>query len=263
MKRKKGRPIGSGKVVKVFKPQLVKMDDLSFDKGLFVPMKTNKKIDLLFSSEGGVMKGCNVAVIGDPGVGKSTVMLDVISELAKNGSKTLFISGEMNSIDMFGYVKRYPKFGQLPILFLGDYLENDPIVILKSTLSEGFDCVLIDSMAEVCTAIVDYHGGTMKSAESKLLALFETHNKAENREKRNTTFLIIQQVTKTGQFAGSNRFKHMLTGMAEIRYGLVGRYIEFSKNRRGGDMDRLYFSLDQKNNVGWLYTEPKNSGDDV
>tara|TARA_R110000796_G_scaffold236707_1_gene356310 strand:+ start:1163 stop:1987 length:825 start_codon:yes stop_codon:yes gene_type:complete len=263
MKRKKGRPVGSGKVVKVFKPQLVKMDDLSFDKGLFVPMKTNTKIDRLFSSEGGVMKGCNVAVIGDPGVGKSTVMLDVISELAKNGSKTLFISGEMNSIDMFGYVKRYPKFGQLPILFLGDYLENDPIVILKSTLSEGFDCVLIDSMAEVCTAIVDYHGGTMKSAESKLLALFETHNKAENREKRNTTFLIIQQVTKTGQFAGSNRFKHMLTGMAEIRYGLVGRYIEFSKNRRGGDMDRLYFSLDQKNNVGWLYTEPKNSGDDA
>ena len=51
--------------------------------------------------------------------------------------------------------------------------------------------------------------------------------------------------------------------MAEIRFGMNGRYIEFSKNRRGGDMDRLYFSLDQKNNVGWLYTEPKNSGDDA
>jgi DNA repair protein RadA/Sms len=261
--KKRGRPVGSGKVVKKFKPELVKMSSVKFDEGLFVPMRTNRKIDQLFSSEGGVMKGCNYAIIGDPGVGKSTVMLDVLSELNKGGSKTMFISGEMTSIDLYGYVKRYPKFGDLPILFLGDYHDHDPIAVIKSALHEGFDCVLIDSMAEVCTAVVDYHGGTMKAAESKILTLLETHNKAENKEERNTTFLIIQQVTKSGQFAGSNRFKHMLTGMAEIRFGMNGRFIEFSKNRRGGQMDRLYFSLDQMENVGWLYTEPKNQSDDA
>ena len=180
------------------------------------------------------MKGTNFAFIGDPGVGKSTVMLDVIADLQKKKNKVLFISGEMNSIDMYGYVKRFPKFGKLPILFLGDYIEKDPIVIIKSVLSEGYDVVLIDSMAEVCTNIVDFHGGTFKSAETKVLNLLEKHNKGENREKKNTTFLIIQQVTKTGNFAGSNRFKHMLTGMAEMRYCENGRHISFSKNRRGG-----------------------------
>ena len=95
------------------------MDNLSFDKNLFVPMKTGKKIDSLLSSEGGLMKGTNFAFVGDPGVGKSTVMLDVLADLQSKGQKCLFISGEMTSIDMFGYVKRYPKFGQLDILFMG------------------------------------------------------------------------------------------------------------------------------------------------
>ena len=166
---KRGRPpkkqILPGIKVNKFTPKLVKMDNLSFNEDLFIPMKTNKKIDALLSSEGGLMKGTNFAFIGDPGVGKTTVMLDILADLQKKGQKVLFISGEMNSIDMYGYVKRFPKFGQVPILFLGDYIEKDPVVILKSVLSEGFDVVLIDSMAEVCTNIVDFNGGTNKSAE--------------------------------------------------------------------------------------------------
>ena len=164
----------------------------------------------------------------------------------------------MTSIDMFGYVKRFPKFGRLPILFMGDYIENDPLAILKSALSEGFDVVLIDSMAEVCTSIVDFHGGTNKNAESMVLNLLEKHNKAENKEKRNTTFLIIQQVTKAGELAGSNRFKHALTAVGHIKFEADGRCVWFSKNRRGGQMDKLFFSLDAGKNVSWLYTEPMN-----
>jgi len=262
-KVKRGRPakkqILQGIKINKWKPELVKMDDLSFNKDLFIPMKTGKKIDSLLSSEGGLMKGTNFAFIGDPGVGKTTVMLDVLADLQAKGQKVLFISGEMNSIDMHGYVKRFPKFGQVPILFLGDYVEKDPMVILKSVLSEGFDVVLIDSMAEVCVSIVDFHGGTNKNAETKVLNILEIHNKAKNRDNKNTTFLIIQQVTKGGEFAGSNRFKHMLTGMAEMRFAEDGRYLSFSKNRRGGEMNTLYFSLLQQNDVAWLRTEAMNS----
>ena len=264
-KIKRGRPVGStkkkrlsGKVVKTWKPQTVLMDDLSFNKDLFIPMPTGKRIDNLLSSEGGLMKGCNFAFIGDPGVGKTTVILDILADLQNKGQKVLFISGEMNSIDMYGYVKRFPKFGQVPILFLGDYIEKDPITILKSVLSEGYDVVMIDSMAEVCTNIIDFHGGTGKNAESKVLNLLEEHNKGGNQENRNTTFLIIQQVTKAGKFAGSNRFKHMISGMAKLQFGENGRYISFSKNRRGGQMDRLYFSVETRDNVQWLHTEATN-----
>ena len=259
LKIKNKNKLVGGLEVKRFTPKLVKMDNLSFDKNLFVPMKTGKKIDSLLSSEGGLMKGTNFAFVGDPGVGKSTVMLDVLADLQANGQKCLFISGEMTSIDMFGYVKRFPKFGQLDILFLGDYIEKDPIVVLKSVLAQGFDVVLIDSMAEVCTNIVDFHGGTFKNAESQVLNLLEKHNKAENIAKKNTSFMIIQQVTKGGEFAGSNRFKHMLTGMGHMKFTEGSRVLFFSKNRRGGKMDKLHFSLDQKNHVGWLFTEAMNA----
>ena len=258
VKIKRGRPVGTGNV-KRFKPVVSTMADFKYDTSLFTPMPTGKKVDSLFSSEGGLMKGTNYAFVGDPGVGKTTVLLDMLADMQAKGQNVLFVSGEMNRIDMVGYVKRYPKFNNVPILFMGDYIENDPLVILESVLSEGYDVVFVDSFAEVAVAVVDYHGGTMKNAETKILNLLEKHNQAENRNKVNTAFMLIQQVTKGGNFAGSNRFKHMLTGMAHMKFDSDGgRAIFFSKNRRGGEMNKLFFSLNQANHVGWLFTEPLN-----
>ena len=239
----------------------VKMKDVKFDKALFTPMRTGKKIDKLFSSEGGLMRGTNYAIVGDPGAGKTTVAMDIVADLNSKGRKVLFISGEMNQIDMYGYVKRYPKFGEMDILFLGDYIEQDIQKVLEAALKPGYDGVLIDSMAEVCNAIADTAKGfvSVKKAETIMLNLLEEHNQAENDSKTNTAFLIIQQVTKAGNFAGSNRFKHMMTGMAHMKIVEDGRCFFFSKNRRGGQMDALYFTLSTKRNVGWLYTQPINN----
>jgi DNA repair protein RadA/Sms len=242
---------------KVMNLKTVKMSDLSFDPQLFRPMKSGRVIDAHFSSEGGLMKGTNYAIVGDPGIGKTTVMLDMLADLQEKGQKVLFISGEMNQIDMFGYVKRFPKFGQLPILFLGDYCEDNALDVVKSILSEGWDTVLIDSMAEIQNAVVDTTKGWMsgKKAETELLNLFEKHNMGENDSEINTSFLVIQQVTKGGEFAGSNRFKHMMTGMAHMKWTKEGdRTFFFSKNRRGGDMSIRVFNLSTPNRVGWMGT---------
>ena len=100
--------------------KVVKMRDIKFDESLFIPMQTGKVVDNLLSGNGGLMKGCNFAFVGDPGVGKSTVLLDILADLQKNGSNVLFVSGEMNRLDLYGYVQRFPKFKNLPILFLGE-----------------------------------------------------------------------------------------------------------------------------------------------
>ena len=239
------------------KVKTVKMEDLKFDSQLFRPMKSGRVIDAHFSSEGGLMKGTNYAIVGDPGIGKTTVMLDMLADLQAKGQKVLFISGEMNQIDMYGYVKRYPKFGQLPILFMGDYCDSNVLDVVKSVLTEGYDTVLIDSMAEIVNGVVDTAKGyySSKKAETDLLNLFEQHNMAENDTKTNTSFLVIQQVTKGGEFAGSNRFKHMMTGMAHMKWTKEGdRTFFFSKNRRGGDMSMRMFNLSTHNRVGWMGT---------
>lgn len=234
-----------------------KMKDINFDPSLFRPMRSGRVVDAHFSSQKGLMKGTNYAIVGDPGIGKTTVMLDMLADLQRKGKKVLFISGEMNQIDMFGYVKRYPKFGDVPILFMGDYTEENNLEVMENILSEGWDVVLIDSMAEVQNAVVDTHKGWMssKKAETELLNLFERHNLGENDSELNTAFLVIQQVTKGGEFAGSNRFKHMMTGMAHMKWTKEGeRTFFFSKNRRGGDMSVRLFSLQNRNRVGWLGT---------
>ena len=166
------------------------MKYLKFDPNLFRPMSTGRAIDAHFSSTRGIMRGTNYAIVGDPGVGKTTVMLDILADLHNRGQKVLFISGEMNSIDMYGYVKRYPKFGDLPILFMGDHCEENCLEVIEDVLIEGWDCVLIDSMAEIVNGVMDTTKGYMssKKAESEILNLFERHNKAENIKEINNLF---------------------------------------------------------------------------
>jgi len=244
----RGRPTKVKQINSNFNVELnlVKMKDVEFNDDLFIPTKTKTIVDSVLSTEGGLFPGTNTVVIGDPGVGKSTVLLDWLANMQSQGKKVLFISGEMNDIDMYGYVKRFPKFGKLPILFMQDY--NDcPKQAVEQVLKQGYDVVLMDSWAEVTAMVKDQMGWARNKVESWLLDLLEKQNKANNDANKNTAFICIQQMTKGGEFAGSNRIKHMTTAMAALRFDGRGsnaeRYLEFEKNRRGSVGDKIYFSL--------------------
>ena len=241
--------------------KLKEMRNIKFNKDLFVPMKTKTIVDSILSTEGGVFPGTNTVVIGDPGVGKSTVLLDWLANLGASGKKVLFISGEMNEIDMYGYVDRYPKFGKLPIMFMGDY-SDCPKEAVEQVIDQGYDVVLMDSWAEVTSMVQDQKNWARKKTESWLLDLLEKNNKAENQSNKNTAFVCIQQMTKQGEFAGSNRIKHMTTAMAQLRFDGRGydaeRYIEFSKNRRGGVGDKIFFSLSRGGKVDYSFETVEN-----
>jgi predicted ATP-dependent serine protease len=224
--------------------EIIKMDDQKFSPGLFEPMHTGKRIDEFFSTKIGIPRATNYLVVGDPGVGKSTVSMDIISDLQDRGSSVLFVSAEMTRIDLYDYVKRYPKFGRLPILFLGEYLDS-PRDVIESALEAGYDIVLIDSLTEVVEAVKESDGVPVTAAEKWIVDLMIRHNLGGNGKARNTTFLCIQQVTKGGVFVGSNRLKHNVTGMLELRFDEGGEksYMTFTKNRRGCVGVRMGFSL--------------------
>jgi DNA repair protein RadA/Sms len=254
----RGRPTKVKQINSNFNVELnlVKMQDVKFNDDLFIPMKTKSIVDSLLSSEGGLFPGTNTVVIGDPGVGKSTVLLDWLANMQAQGKKVLFISGEMNDIDMYGYVKRFPKFGKLPIMFMQDY--NDcPKQAVEQVLNQGYDVVLMDSWAEVTAMVKDQMGWARNKVESWLLELLEKNNKANNKANKNTAFICIQQMTKAGEFAGSNRIKHMTTAMAALRFDGRGadaeRFLEFEKNRRGSVGDKVYFSLSRGGCVDYSF----------
>lgn len=237
---------------------IVKMRDVPFDKDLFINFRTRTILDNLLCSYQGLPKGVNYMIIGDPGVGKTTIILDMLANIRKAhpSARILFISAEMNEIDLAIYVERFPKFGDLDILFIeGGFDEcSHSWQTVADTLDDGWDIVAIDSFHELQGIVKEEENVTNKRAESMLLSLIKQQNKAQNDRGVNTTFLTIQQVTKSGAFVGSNRLKHMITAMMELRLDnpkniYSDRYITFSKHRRGDVGVKLYYNLSTTGDV--------------
>ena len=249
---------------------VVKMKDIQFEKGLFENWMTGKIMDELLCSYKGLPKGVNYMVIGDPGVGKTTIILDLLSDLSMyNSAKVLFVSAEMNEIDLAIYVQRFPKFQNLDILFVEGEFELEPhscktLERLSAILDQGWDVVAIDSFYELQGIIKEEENITLKKAESMLLSLMKQQSKGGNSKSINTTFLTIQQVTKSGAFVGSNRLKHSITAMMELRLEnpkniYSDRYAVFTKHRRGDVGVRLYYDLGSTGDV--FYNEERYRND--
>ena len=239
---------------------IVKMRDMQFAPELFQNFMSGTVLDELLCSYQGLPKGVNYMIIGDPGVGKTTIILDLLSNirLKNRGIRVLFISAEMNEIDLAVYVRRFPKFQDLDILFIEADFDEDSgrhnLEIARDTLELGWDVVAIDSFYELQGIVKEEENITLKKAESMLLSIIKKQNKGENLRGVNTTFLTIQQVTKTGQFIGSNRLKHAITAMLELRLEnpkniYSDRYAVFSKHRRGDVGVRLYYDLSATGDV--------------
>ena len=226
--------------------KLTMLDDLDINPDLFVPLPTGTVFDKFVSEEGGFLPGSNIMAAGAPGIGKTTVLLDLISNLNQAGKKVLFISAEMNRIDMARYLKRFPQWGQLPILFLSDY-EECPKEAVEKILDEGWDIVLTDSYTEVNDTVKEECGLSRGKVEKWFLNLMSTHNDGLNQMKKHTCFVTILQLSKGGNFVGSNKLKHMTTSMMSLQWdgseNSGQRYMEFSKNRVGQVNKKLYFSL--------------------
>lgn len=246
----------------------IRMRDLHFSEGLFENYETGTILDRLLCSYSGLPKGVNYMVIGDPGVGKTTIILDMMANLQARypSLRILFVSAEMNEVDLAIYVQRFPKFGNIDILFVESDIDEDTHNwnTLTEVLEQGWDIVAIDSFYELQGIIKEEENITLKKAETMLLCLIKQQNKAMNDRHVNTTFLTIQQVTKSGAFIGSNRLKHSITAMMELRLDnpkniYSDRYVTFSKHRRGDVGVKLYYNLSTTGDV--FFDEQKYNDD--
>ena len=229
--------------------QIAKLKDLDIDARMLDQMQSETVLDLLISHEGGIPCATNIMVIGDPGVGKTTLLLDLLAMTQRHNPerKCLFISGEMGKKQMFKYTQHFPQFGFVETMFVSDFTDYNTKEVLEQVLDLGWDLVLIDSVAEVLDGVRNDNGWDRKTAESWLVDVCTTNNKGLNKRECFSTFMLIQQVTKGGVFVGSNKLKHMMDAAAEIRREKEsdggGTYIEFTKNRNGNVGIKLYFQL--------------------
>jgi len=219
--------------------------ELRFDDRLFIPMKTLKEIDTIMSTEGGIMPATAMMLAGGPGSGKTTITLDMLSSLTKQGYRCLFVSGEMDQIGYYKYTRRMPQIQNVETLFLRDYALRVKDV-LEHVFDIGYDIICVDSIAEVIDLYKDGYSVTEGMAEHWYLQLLDKHKKGNNSRGVNTSFISIQQQTKAGDFVGSNRLKHMMDSCAHIKKNKETgeRSMWFSKNRDCGFDYTLHFDID-------------------
>jgi len=223
------------------------MAKLNIDSDSLKPIMTNTVFDKFMSNEGGFLPGTNVMAAGAPGVGKTTVLLELLEGAQKNNHKVLFISAEMNKMDMARYSKRFPNWANLPILFLNEFADECPQCVVESVINEGWDLILTDSYTEVNDTVKEACNLTRSKTEKWFLDLMIRNNEGNNKAKIFTTFVTILQLSKGGVFVGSNKLKHMTSAMMDINWeggeNSGQRYMEFTKNRCGNVGQKLYFTL--------------------
>jgi archaellum biogenesis ATPase FlaH len=241
---------GHSDVTEDFKPEEVDVEILAIDEMEFPDFKllrSGKKLDDLFSDheEGGGLYGGTVnIVVGESGVGKSTVLLDHLASVVKENpdARVLYISSEMTRNDIQFYYKKSPSIAKVPTLLLMDYVKSGQLdQVLMKTFSQGWDVILVDSHQDILVKLKEVKGWRATKAESWL-----TNMMIDAAENHGCAVLAIQHMTKGGQYVGSTYLKHATTSMMEICFDETGqRYIEFSKNRRGGSGvgKRLYYRL--------------------
>ena len=237
---------GQEKLEKVV-DSVVAINKLEFPNFQLLP--TGTFIDTLLSDHedgGGLYTGTVNIVVGESGVGKSTVMLDVIANIkqANPDANILYVSSEMTRNDIYFYKEKTPIIGDIPTLLMMDYIKtgNMDKVIEQVAFNGDYDVVLLDSFQDMVVKFKDILGWKATYAETWL-----TNIMISAADKMGIAVLAIQHLTKGGTYVGSTYLKHATTAMLEFRFDSEGaRYLEFSKNRRGGSQINkpLYFTLE-------------------
>lgn len=172
----------------------------------------------------GLVPGGVVLLAGEPGVGKSTLLLEVASQWAKNGRRTLYVSAEESAPQVR---RRADRTGAIcDELFLA--AECDLGTILGHVEQLDPSLLVLDSVQTVSTGGDGTPGGVTQIREV-------TNALVRTAKRRGLTILIIGHVTKDGAVAGPRLLEHMvdvvLSFEGERTSGL--RLVRASKNRFG------------------------------
>ena len=185
---------------------------------------------------GGIVPGSLILVGGDPGIGKSTLLLQTCRELALNGKKLLYISGEESVRQIRMRADRLGGFNDSLLLLC----ETDLDDISKILKEEKPDVAVIDSIQTMFNEEVSGTPGSVsqvRESTAVLLQLAKTENIA---------VFIVGHVTKEGTVAGPRMLEHMVDTVLYFEGDRHGSYrvLRGVKNRFGSTNEIGVFEME-------------------
>lgn len=187
---------------------------------------------------GGIVSGSAILIGGDPGIGKSTLMLQAMASLANNGEKVLYVSGEESPKQTKIRAERLGV--QSENLFI--YAENSIERILDNVKRFKPDILIIDSIQTIYTQILESSPGSVSQVrETSSQLIF-------NAKTMDIPVFIVGHVTKDGSIAGPRVLEHMVDTVLyfEGDRGHQFRILRAVKNRYGSVMEIGVFEMQDK-----------------
>ncbi|HDZ4328933.1 TPA: DNA repair protein RadA [Campylobacter jejuni] len=196
----------------------------------------DNELDLVLG--GGLVEGSLVLIGGSPGVGKSTLLLKIASNLAKQGKKVLYVSGEESKAQIKLRADRLEA--NTPNLFLLTELclEN----ILEELYKKDYSILIIDSIQTLYSNKITSAAGSITQVREITFELMRV-SKAYN-----ISTFIIGHITKEGAIAGPRVLEHMVDVVLYFEGDATKeiRLLRGFKNRFGGTNEVGIFEMTAK-----------------
>jgi DNA repair protein RadA/Sms len=175
---------------------------------------------------GGFVPGSAVLIGGDPGIGKSTLLLQALASLARRGQRVVYVSGE-EAIAQIRLRAERLGLADAPVLLAAETNTSDIIATLND---EGPPAVVvIDSIQTLWSPVIEAAPGTVSQLKAGCEALVRFA------KQKGSCVLLVGHVTKDGQIAGPKVVEHLVDAVLyfEGDRGHQFRILRAVKNRFG------------------------------
>lgn len=186
---------------------------------------------------GGVVTGSLVLVGGDPGIGKSTILLQAARAVSETGKTVLYVSGEESEKQIKMRAMRIGDFGP-DFFLLCDTLLDNAVSVMEEKKP---DLVVIDSIQTMTNDGLESASGSVSQVRESTATLMRVA------KGMGISIFIVGHVTKDGAVAGPKVLEHMVDTVLYFEGDLQGSYriLRAVKNRFGSTNEIGVFEMSQ------------------
>lgn len=184
---------------------------------------------------GGIVEGSLILVGGDPGIGKSTLLLQVAANIAQQGAKVLYVSGEESTTQI------RLRADRLKITTDNLYLLSETVFeqIHQTVKTESPDILIVDSIQTMTQGDLSSAPGSVSQVREVTAGLMRLA------KSRSMATFIVGHVTKSGSIAGPKVLEHIVDTVLyfEGDGSTMHRIVRSVKNRFGSTNEIALFSM--------------------